>query len=304
MKPTLTIGVPAYNEEANIKNLLNRLLRQQQTNFELLEIIVMSDGSSDATVKKASEVEDPKIKVIDSTDRKGKIKRINEIFEIAKGDIVALVDADVIPATYDTFDNLIKPFIENSEVVYTSGGPKVVKPQNFIEQAVYVSRSVWDKVRLNLKNGNSVYSCHGQLYALKNEFAKKNPFPETVWADIGFHYFICLRDGGKFVSAKSAGTLFTLPATSNDYIKQISRYQREDKALISYFGDWILPEYVIPKSMLYKYKLQAFLRWPLHCTVIFILNFYAKYFYKESKKTAIANWTLVNSTKKQIVNDL
>ena len=49
-KLTVTIGIPAYNEEANVRNLLVSLLAQKETNFKLQEIIVVSDGSTDKTV--------------------------------------------------------------------------------------------------------------------------------------------------------------------------------------------------------------------------------------------------------------
>ena len=49
-KPTVTIGIPAYNESANIGRLINDVLGQKQNHFRLAKIIVVSDCSSDATV--------------------------------------------------------------------------------------------------------------------------------------------------------------------------------------------------------------------------------------------------------------
>src|SRR3989344_8939516 len=77
----VSIGIPAYNEEANIKNLLTALLAQKQENFELLEIIVISDGSDDNTVEQAKSLASEKISVIDGKDRKGQAQRQNEIME-------------------------------------------------------------------------------------------------------------------------------------------------------------------------------------------------------------------------------
>jgi glycosyltransferase involved in cell wall biosynthesis len=43
---TVTIGIPAYNEAANITSLLMALLAQNTPNFKLESIIVASDGST------------------------------------------------------------------------------------------------------------------------------------------------------------------------------------------------------------------------------------------------------------------
>ena len=48
-KLTVSVGIPAYDEEANIKSLLEAILQQRQENFILKSIIVVSDGSTDRT---------------------------------------------------------------------------------------------------------------------------------------------------------------------------------------------------------------------------------------------------------------
>ena len=48
MNPTLTIGIAAYNEEANIDALLDSLLAQKTT-IPINEILVVSDASTDKT---------------------------------------------------------------------------------------------------------------------------------------------------------------------------------------------------------------------------------------------------------------
>jgi hypothetical protein len=111
-----------------------------------------------------------------------------------------------------------------------------------------------------------------------------------------------LQNKYTYKSAPKAGAYFKMPSTVKDHLNQISRYQREDDALIKYFGDWIKPEYIIPKSMLYKFKLQAFLKYPIHTLAIFGLNFYAKNIMKTNKSNSGANWTVIKSTKEVINN--
>jgi len=46
---TVSIGIPAYNEEANIGKLLSSLIKQKEAGFIIKEIIVVSDQSTDKT---------------------------------------------------------------------------------------------------------------------------------------------------------------------------------------------------------------------------------------------------------------
>ena len=55
-KPTLSIGIPAFNEEANIYFLLKDLLSQKMDQFNLERIIVNSDGSTDDTIEQVKRI--------------------------------------------------------------------------------------------------------------------------------------------------------------------------------------------------------------------------------------------------------
>ena len=46
---TLTVGIPAYNEEANIIQLIDDILKQEYDGLELMKVIVSSDASTDST---------------------------------------------------------------------------------------------------------------------------------------------------------------------------------------------------------------------------------------------------------------
>lgn len=97
-RKTVTIGIPAYDEEANIKNLLKSLLVQKGQNFILERIIVISDGSSDNTIAEAGKVKNNLIELINHKKNLGKIRIQNEILKKSKSDILIILDADVIPS--------------------------------------------------------------------------------------------------------------------------------------------------------------------------------------------------------------
>jgi len=115
MHLSISVGVPAYNEQNNILNLLTALLNQKTNKIKIEEIIVVSSGSTDKTdliVEELSQKE-PRIKFIRQTKREGKASAINEFLKVACNDILVLESADTIPDE-GTIEQLSSPFADSS----------------------------------------------------------------------------------------------------------------------------------------------------------------------------------------------
>src|SRR5882672_691911 len=95
-KINLSLGIAAYNEEKNMQNLLLALFSQQGIGFFLKEIIVFLDGSTDNTKEQILALKNKKIKLLIGTKRRGKAARLNQICKQFSGDVLIIVDADVI----------------------------------------------------------------------------------------------------------------------------------------------------------------------------------------------------------------
>jgi len=96
-KISLSIIIPAYNEENAIAEIIERCLREREhivreTPVEEVEIIVVNDGSQDNTVKIAKQFKE--ISLINFKRNRGYGAAIKSGFERAKGDIVSFLDAD------------------------------------------------------------------------------------------------------------------------------------------------------------------------------------------------------------------
>jgi len=103
-----SIGIMAYNEEANIGNLLKELLKQKLDFVK--EIIIVNDGSNDKTEKIVKNfLKNKKIKLINLKQRGGKVRAINEFLKKAKNEIIILESADTIPEK-NAIRNLITEF--------------------------------------------------------------------------------------------------------------------------------------------------------------------------------------------------
>ena len=93
--PEISVIMPAYNAENYIKEAIDSILNQTFTNFEL---IILNDNSTDATkdiILKYVE-KDSRIIFIDKKVNVGPANLRNEGFENAKGEFIALLDADDI----------------------------------------------------------------------------------------------------------------------------------------------------------------------------------------------------------------
>jgi len=123
MKKSLSIIVPAYNEESRLGDSLRKILDFISLNDSGTELIVVDDGSSDSTAVVAKKIcaEFPKIKtnVIRYDENRGKGFAVKTGMASAKGDIALFSDAD-LSTPIEELDKLVKP-IEEGEFDVTIG---------------------------------------------------------------------------------------------------------------------------------------------------------------------------------------
>src|SRR3989344_7504183 len=105
-KLTVTVGIPAYNEEANIAKLLKRVLAQHELGFLLKRVIVVSDASTDSTDAIVSRFQDRKTELLRNTKRKGQSYCQNLIFSQSSSDIVVILEADTLPSSKNYLNDL------------------------------------------------------------------------------------------------------------------------------------------------------------------------------------------------------
>jgi|TARA_B110000027_G_C16088509_1_gene287211 glycosyltransferase involved in cell wall biosynthesis len=115
----LSIIIPCYNEEKTIEQVVNKVLKFNTLEKEIIIVDDCSIDSSREIIKKISE-NNSVIKYFLQEKNQGKGSAIRKGFEKATGDILLIQDADL---EYDPsdYDKLIKPFIEaDADVVYGS----------------------------------------------------------------------------------------------------------------------------------------------------------------------------------------
>ena len=90
--PSVSILIAAYNEERSIQRKLRETLDLDYPP-EKMEVIVLSDASSDATDSIVEACRDPRVRLLRIPERKGKTHAQNEGARIARGEILIFSDA-------------------------------------------------------------------------------------------------------------------------------------------------------------------------------------------------------------------
>ncbi|MES2124778.1 MAG: glycosyltransferase [Gemmatimonadota bacterium] len=127
--PSVSIIVPAYNEERVIAQTVASLLEQDYAGD--LEIVVVDDGSPDGTANRvrAAFGRDPRVSLIVKPNG-GKASALNAGIASARGEIVIGLDADTLFAR-DTVTQLVAP-LADARVGAVAGNAKVGNRVNLV----------------------------------------------------------------------------------------------------------------------------------------------------------------------------
>ncbi len=249
--PTVTVGIPAYNEEANIVFLINDLLRQHEHGFVIEKILVVSDGSTDRTVERVNAISDKRIEIRDHELRRGLAERQNELLSSLthETDAIVLIQGDVRLASRRTLSELVRPVLED-QADLVSGRVMALAPRTLTEHALYVSHLLKLRLFEQWRKGRNLYTCTGVARAFSRRLASKLRFVESVGED-AYSYLFCRTKGFRYAYAKNAEVLIRLPDNFEDHARQSIRFhQSRDRFSGVFDRRSIEHEYSLPFSRL------------------------------------------------------
>lgn len=122
---TLTVVIPAYNEEDGINEIVQRVLSTRdalkKVHIDELELLVVDDGSKDATrdIMHAIEQQEHGVRLICHKQNRGYGAALKTGFGLAKGELIGFLDADgTYPPEY--FPQLCTAALNGSDIVVGS----------------------------------------------------------------------------------------------------------------------------------------------------------------------------------------
>lgn len=298
-KMTITVGISALNEGSNIKNLLNSIKKQHVENATLEKIILISDGSTDNTVKNALSTKIKILKVIDSKERLGKMKRENEILKYSSSDILVILDADVKPANNHFINELINPIILEKNVGLVGANIKSLPGNNLVQKSIAISNRFKQEIYTKINNGDNIYLCHGRARAFSKKYYKNLSWPQDFPED-AYSYLFCIKLGFKFAFAENAIVLYKSPSTINDHLKQSVRFKNGMQISSKEFSKkFVDSNYFISKKLFLTTLTKYIIKYPFYMTCYIAIMIYLRLF---KSRTTIDNnrWAISSSTKEVI----
>jgi len=162
--PRVSVIISAYNEAAVIHRKISNTLALEYP-AELSEIVVSSDGSTDATDQIVQDFDDPRVKLM-AFERLGKTACLNQVVPQVSGEIVVFTDANsMFPA--GVLKRMARHF-KDPDIGLVTGGTLYVDSRGNVEATgVYAALEKWTKVR-----ESAVSSCvgaDGAIFALRKE---------------------------------------------------------------------------------------------------------------------------------------
>ena len=176
---TVTAIVAVYNGEQFIRQKLESLLSQRYP-AELLQILVVSDGSTDDTDRIAASFADRNVRLI-RVSKGGKAAALNAGMKLAAGEILFFTD---VRQTLDAgaLAHLVANFADPT-VGAVTGELKMLDPAGTGEEAdleLYWRYELWARHRHSAID--SMYNTTGCIYAMRRALAVPLP-PDTLTDD-------------------------------------------------------------------------------------------------------------------------
>ena len=222
-----SVGVTAYNEEANIGRLLDALLNQHLRNVAISEIIVVASGCTDNTIPivESFVARDPRIKLFIQPKREGKTAAINIFLGNAREEICVLESGDTLPHE-DSVEHLVRMFADPT--VGMTGAHKT--PVNTPDHLA----GLFTHLRLRLEHQLCLEIPRlGEMIAFRKVFDR---IPPDVAMDEAFVEALVVRRGMQVRYAPDAIVYNTGPDTIKDFVRQRRRNHAGHLYLKSKYG--------------------------------------------------------------------
>ncbi len=288
----ISIFVPAYNEEKNIKKTIDSIVDQKINGF-IIEKIIIAISGDDSTKSIVESFNNEKIEIWYEPKRTTKVHFENMFFSLkTTSEILVGVDADCYIHNEYTIQSLLEYFKDGKQKLVCSN-PVPINPTNFMEQVAYFGDTSWKKIRDCIRKKSPAYDCNGRLFAIASTIAHTITIPDTPADDM---YIACQAQhlGYPIFFAEEAKIQYKLPGNLRDYTNQHMRYDKH--TMKAYFSPEFLKQYKISGLAIAKILLLGCIKQPIIGTAYCVLRISIKFLSLFYTSTTV--WKINSSTKK------
>jgi cellulose synthase/poly-beta-1,6-N-acetylglucosamine synthase-like glycosyltransferase len=285
------IGIMAYNEEANIRQLLQALLAQKTEKVSIDEIVVVASGCTDRTEEIVNEYVaiDRRVRLLTQPRKEGKASAVNLLLRNTECEVIVLESADTAPLEH-TIEALVSPMTD-PEVGMVGGRPAPTNaPDHFMGYAAHLLWELHHRVALR-------HPKLGELIAFRNVFYRI-PFNSAV--DEASIEPLIVGQGLRLHYAPDALVLNKGPETVSDFLKQRRRIFAGHLYLKETLGYRVSTMSAARLAWLFLNNLKWEWRWFCWAPGVAALEVYVRlmgtYDYVICKRNPY-NWAVVASTK-------
>lgn len=287
----VTVGIPSFNEEKNILNLLQSVIEQKSEHFQISEIIISDDSSDDTTrliEHFATDNSQAAVRCLHHSSRMGVGNAWNEIFHNAKGEVIVMYDGDVIPHK-DSIHEMLSAL--DGRVVLSISNSKPTRSVSIAGRAaVYVSswlRSVRNK-RL------SQYTAIGRGLSIRANIAKQIAIPSDIIA-VDLYLECKVLEFNLDVAYNDRSIVyFCPPGTIADFNSQVLRSLIGHKQIRHCIEKFNIR---LPLEVALRQTLRVFLSDPLGALAVAACYLFLPYHKYKLKGLDSTKWHVAESTK-------
>lgn len=217
-RPSVTLLIAAYNEEAVMEGKIRNSLALDYPK-NLLQILIVTDGSTDMTPGIAKRYRNSGIEVLHRELRQGKMAAIKRALPHARGDVVVFSDANNHYPS-DTISRLVAPFADAG--VGATTGAKVISSAG---GGLGASEGLYWRYESFIKKQESALgsctSAAGEILAIRRHLFSSPP--DRVINDDFYIAMQVIRQGYRLVYVPEAKSIEAVSPSAQDEVTRRTR---------------------------------------------------------------------------------
>ncbi len=216
--PTITLLIPAYNEQAVIAEKIQNCLDLDYPR-DRMQILVVDDGSEDRTNEIARSFVGAGIEIVCNPPRRGKMAAMNLAIPLARGEIVLFSDADCFYYR-NTLRQVVIPFADPG-VGAVSGARKIPRTDGMLSESEGLYWKYESFIKAQETRLGSCTGFAGDLLAIRRAILELPP--DKIINDDFYMGMQVLRRGYRVVYAPQANSIVRVSVSAQMEMERRAR---------------------------------------------------------------------------------